>query len=138
MSNIVLTGKIEKVFDKQSGVSQSGNAWSKQEYLILHEDGQYQKRAVFSVFGEEKIQKFAIVEGETITVSLTIDARMYKDRYYNSIDCWKVQRFSEGKGNEVIIQKHPSPEGFDENAAVMQLMSNDSNNQLERNDGLPF
>ena len=80
-----ITGKIIAVLPKQSGTSKrTGNPWSSQEYVIeTHE--QYPKKCCFRVFGDEKINLFAIKANDELTVSIDIDAHEYQGRYFNEI-----------------------------------------------------
>ena len=87
-----IQGKIIAVLDKRSGVSKStGKEWSSQEYVIETHD-QYPKKCCFNVFGEDKINAFAIKAGEELKVSFDIDAHEYQGRYFNNINAWKVER----------------------------------------------
>lgn len=87
-----IQGNIIAVLDKRSGVSKStGKEWSSQEYVIeTHE--QYPKKCCFNVFGEDKINTFAIKAGEELKVYFDIDAHEYQGRYFNNINAWKVER----------------------------------------------
>ena len=87
-----LTGKVIAVMDPRSGVStRTGNAWMTQEYVI-EIPGQYPKRCLFNIFGEDRIKQFNIQMGEEITISFDIDAREYNGRWYNDIRAYNVQR----------------------------------------------
>jgi hypothetical protein len=87
-----LTGLIIAVMPAKSGVSaRTGNPWMNQEYVI-EVPGQYPKRCVFSIFGEDRIKQFAIQNGETITVQFDIDAREYQGRWFNEIRAYNVIR----------------------------------------------
>ena len=87
-----LTGLIIAVMPAKSGVSaRTGNPWMNQEYVI-EIPGQYPKRCVFSIFGEDRIKQFAIQNGETITVQFDIDAREYQGRWFNEIRAYNVIR----------------------------------------------
>jgi hypothetical protein len=91
--DFVVTGDIIQVYAPQTGVSQSGKAWMKQEYLIRYEGGQFPKDLVFMVFGEEKIKQFGISVQEQLTVHLNIIANTGRDgRAYNRVEAWKVER----------------------------------------------
>lgn len=86
------TGKIIAVLEPRSGVAKStGNPWMVQEYVIENHD-QYPRKMCFEVFGEDKIKQFDIKLGEEMVVSFDIDARQWKDRWFNSIRCWRVER----------------------------------------------
>lgn len=91
--DVIMSGQVTAILPAQTGVSQrSGQPWMSQEYVLCHEPGQYPKSVCFRIFGQEKIQQAAIQMGETITVHLNIDARQGQKGYFNSIDCWKVER----------------------------------------------
>ena len=88
-----ITGKIIAVLPPKQGVSQStGNAWMCQDY-VLETQEMYPKKVCFNVFGAEKIQEMNIQLGETLTVSLEINANEYQGTWYNQVRGWKVVRF---------------------------------------------
>ena len=86
-----IQGKIIAVLPKQSGTSKrTGNQWASQDYVIeTHE--QYPRKCAFRVFGEDKINQFAIKSGEELTVSFDIDAHEYNGRWFNSIRAFDVR-----------------------------------------------
>lgn len=89
-----ITGKIIAVLPPKQGVSQStGNAWMCQDY-VLETQEMYPKKVCFNIFGAEKIQEMNIQLGETLTVSLEINASEYQGKWYNQVRGWKVVRVS--------------------------------------------
>ena len=85
-----LTGKIIAVLPATSGVSQrTGNTWMSQDYVI-EVPGQYPKKCVFRVFGEDRIKQFNIQLGQDLTVSFDIDAHEYNGRWFNDIRAFNV------------------------------------------------
>lgn len=87
-----LTGKIIAVMEARGGVSaRTGNSWKTQEYVI-EVPGQYPKRCVFNVFGEDRINQFNIQNGDELTIQFDIDAREYNGRWYNDIRAYNVIR----------------------------------------------
>ena len=87
-----ITGKVIAIMEPRSGVSQrTGNPWMTQDYVI-EVPGQFPRKMVFGVFGEERIKMFNIQIGEEITVQFDIDAREYNGRYYNDIRAFNVFR----------------------------------------------
>ena len=87
-----LTGKIIAVLPANSGVSQrTGNPWMSQEYVI-EVPGQYPRKCVFRIFGEERIKQFKIQNGEDVTVSFDIDAHEYNGRWFNQVSAYNVSR----------------------------------------------
>lgn len=90
INNMDLTGRIIAVMPAQSGVSQrSGNSWMSQDY-VLEVPGQYPRRMVFRVFGEDRIRQFNIQNGEDVTVQFDIDAHEYQGRWFNDIRAFNI------------------------------------------------
>ena len=87
-----LTGRIIAVLPASSGVSaRTGNAWMSQDYVI-EVPGQYPRKCVFRVFGEDRIKQFNIQMGEDLTVSFDIDAHEFNGRWFNDVRAFAVQR----------------------------------------------
>ena len=87
-----LTGRIIAVMEPRSGVSaRTGNSWMTREYVI-EVPGQYPKRCVFNIFGEDRIKQFNIQMNEDITIQFDIDAREYNGRWFNDIRAYNVVR----------------------------------------------
>ena len=87
-----LTGKVIAVLPASSGVSQrTGNPWMSQDYVI-EVPGQYPKKCLFRIFGEDRIKQFNIQMGEDITVQFDIDAHEYNGRWFNEIRAFNIQR----------------------------------------------
>ena len=85
-----LTGRIIAVMPASSGVSQrTGNSWMSQDYVI-EVPGQYPRKCVFRVFGEDRIKQFNIQMGQDYTVSFDIDAHEYNGRWFNDIRAYSV------------------------------------------------
>ena len=75
-----LTGRIIAVLPANSGVSnRTGNPWMSQEYVI-EVPGQYPRKCVFRLFGED------------LTIQFDIDAREYQGRWFNDIRAYNVIR----------------------------------------------
>ena len=85
------TGRIIKVLEARGGVSnRTGNPWKMQDFVIEETVGQFPKRMVFNVFGEDNLTRFNIQEGQELTVSFDINAREYNGRWYNDVRVWNV------------------------------------------------
>ena len=87
-----LTGKIIAILPASSGVSaRTGNPWMSQDYVI-EMPGQFPRRMLFRVFGEDRIKMFNIQPGEEVTVQFDIDAHEYQGRWFNDIRAFNVFR----------------------------------------------
>ena len=85
-----ISGKIIQVLPERGGISQrSGTEWKLGQYL-LETFEQYPKKCLFEVFGSERIAQFNIQAGQSLTISIDIDAREYNGRWYNQIRAYKV------------------------------------------------
>ena len=87
-----LTGRMIAVMAAQSGVSaRTGNSWMSQEYVI-EVPGQYPRKCVFRLFGEDRIKQFNIQQGEDLTIQFDIDAHEYNGRWFNEVRAYNVVR----------------------------------------------
>lgn len=87
-----LTGKVIAILQANSGVSaRTGNPWMNQEYVI-EIPGQYPRKMLFRIFGEDRIKQFNIQAGEEITVQFDIDAHEYNGRWFNEIRAYNIIR----------------------------------------------
>ena len=87
-----LTGKVIAIMAANSGVSaRTGNPWMSQEYVI-EVPGQYPRKMLFRIFGEDRIKQFNIQPGEEITVQFDIDAHEYNGRWFNEIRAYNIMR----------------------------------------------
>lgn len=85
-----IQGKIIAALDVKTGTSARGD-WKVQEFVLETLDGQFSRKMVFSVFGEERLQRFNIQVGQDVNVSFDIDAREYNGRWFNSIRAFDVR-----------------------------------------------
>lgn len=85
-----IQGKVTNILPMRSGVSARGE-WKSQEFVITTEE-QYPKMVCFQVFGEDRINSFALQLGEVVKVSFDISAHDYQGRFFNSINAWKVEK----------------------------------------------
>jgi len=84
-----LKGKIIKILEMQTGEGQKGQ-WSKQEFVI-ETDGQYPQKVCFECWNTtiENLVKFK--EGDTITVHFEPRSKEYNDRWYTTLNAWKLE-----------------------------------------------
>ena len=62
-----------------------------QDYVI-EVPGQYPRKCVFRVFGEDRIRQFNIQQGEDLTVQFDIDAHEFNGRWFNDVRAYNVVR----------------------------------------------
>jgi len=89
-----ITGIIEKVLPLESGVTKAGTDWQKQNFIVTNNDGYDGKKQIFcfEIFGEEKVQNFNKFNkvGDSVKVDFNISTNEWKDKYFTSLQAWKV------------------------------------------------
>lgn len=80
-------GRITWVGQVQNGVSQRGNNYSKQDFEVCYEEGQYPKSIVFSTIDQNIVGRLSI--GLTVEVKFDIESREYNGRKFNDIRIWQ-------------------------------------------------
>ena len=86
-----LQGKVIYALEQRSGTSARGE-WVSQDFVLETINETYPRKMVFSVFGADRLQRFAIQVGQIVNVSFDIDAREYNGRWYNSIRAFDVRQ----------------------------------------------
>ena len=84
-----LSGKIVKVLPLQTGQGKNG-IWKKQDYVLEYGDT-YPKLVCFNLWGD-KVDQFALGEGEAVTISFDVESREYNGKYYTDVKAWKVEK----------------------------------------------
>ena len=85
-----ITGKIIRVLPSQEGVGRNGNPWKVQPY-VLETLGQYPRKVLFEVFGEDRINQNQCDIDQLVTISFDVESREFNGRWYTSIRAWKVK-----------------------------------------------
>ncbi len=67
-----------------------------QSFLLEYSEGSsYTRKMVFDVFGQDRLEKFNIKVGQTVCVSLNIEAQEKDGRWFNSVRAWDVRQRDE-------------------------------------------
>ena len=99
-----IKGNITAIGQKRSGVSQSGNAWTVQEFVITDERNDI---ACFEVFGEENIAKFTL--GQMIEVSCSINCREWNGKYFTTLRYYAPREEQVAAQPQVAATPTPTP-----------------------------
>ena len=111
-----LQGKIIEVLPVKTGSSARGE-WKVQEFVLETIEDRFTHKMVFSVFGEERLQRFNIQLGQMVNVSFDIDAREYQGRWFNSIRAFDVRPVLADVQQPVPPVGSPGAAPFDQQAA---------------------
>ena len=80
-----LEGKIITKLPVQNGTSARG-PWSKQEFVIEYQEGNYPTQVCMNVWGEDKVKELEKFQaGESVKVSFNLSSREYNGRWYSDI-----------------------------------------------------
>lgn len=89
-----ITGAIEKILTLESGTTKDGKEWQKQIFIVANNEGYDNKKQIFcfEIFGEEKVSNFNKYNkvGDVVKVDFNISTNEWKERYFTSLQAWKV------------------------------------------------
>lgn len=85
-----ITGKLIQKLPVKSGVSSSGNNWSKAEFVIETVE-QYPKKVCANLWGDRARALDQFQEGSLITVSFDLESREFNGNWYTDVKAWKVE-----------------------------------------------
>ena len=85
-----IKGKIIAVLPLQSGVSQAGKQWKKQEFVVETPD-QFPRKVCMTLFGD-RVDQYPIAIGDDVVVSIDIESREYNCRWYTNVNAWKIEK----------------------------------------------
>lgn len=101
MANLELQGRLLKKLPVQNGRSARGE-WSKQEFLVEYQEGNFPSTACFNVWGMDKVNDLAkFAEGDEIKVSFNINSREFNGKYYTDLRAWKIAYANEAQAAPV-------------------------------------
>ena len=103
-----LVRKLEPV----SGTSARG-PWSKQEFIVQYQDGNFPNQVVLNVWGEDKVRDLGQYQpGDRIKASLTPSSREFNGRWYTDIAGLSAYEVPEGNVAPAPQQAFQQPQPF--------------------------
>ena len=84
-----ITGTVIQILPEQRFNGKNGEV-VKNQFVIEH-GGQYKKKAVFSVLGEDRWKQMNVVQGADVQVYFDIDAREWNGKWFGELMAWRVQ-----------------------------------------------
>ena len=86
-----ITCKITRVLPTLEGTSKAGQDWKKLSF-IAETTEEYNNLYCFDVFGEEKVDNFLKYNkvGQDVDVEFNIKTNEWKEKFYTSLDAWKI------------------------------------------------
>ena len=87
-----IKGKVVLVLPQQSGTSQAGNQWKKQEFVIETQE-QFPKKICMTLFGD-RVDQYPVAVNDEIVANIDIESREYNGRWYTNVNAWKIEKAS--------------------------------------------
>ena len=93
MSELKVSGKIEKILPVESGTSKAGKEWKKQNFVI-NTGAEFNPTICFSVFGDEKVDNLTKYnkEGDEVEVHFNVSSREWEGKYFHNVDAWRIEK----------------------------------------------
>ncbi len=104
-----ISGTVVSILPELNGTSKNGT-WRKQEF-ILETEGQYPKKVCIMMWGD-KIDQFALAEGDVVTASIDAESREYNQRWYTDLKAWKIEKGVAGSAPAATSSTNNAPGDF--------------------------
>lgn len=90
MANLEIEGRLVRKLAVQTGRSARGD-WSKQEFVVEFQDGNFPSNVVFNVWGADKVRDLEQYQvGDVIRVSFAPSSREFNGRWYTDLRAWRI------------------------------------------------
>ena len=103
-----LEGRIARKLNVQTGTSARG-AWSKQEFILEYQEGNFPSQICMNVWGEDKVRdldKYQV--GDKVKVSIRFRGR---EMAHAHLGTGIMERFAEALADVSNVEKQPKLEG---------------------------
>ena len=87
---LIARGTVIRILPVQEGVSKSGNAWRKGAFVIETES-QYPRTICFNIWNN-RIDEYALTEGDFVEVRFDVESREYMERWYTDVTAYSVSK----------------------------------------------
>ena len=133
-----IVGKVIKILDARAGVSQrTGNEWYIREFVIETED-QYPVKLCIQVSGKDKWEQWNVQVGNKYDVAYNISSREWKEKWFTSVEAWKVTLVSESNKNNGNHNAKEEQITSTTNASTGDTQPTYNAEQANGNEDLPF
>lgn len=100
-----IQGQIIKSLGVRQGTSGQGKQWRSATYVLQVPD-QYKHKMLFEVLGE-RIERFALKEGDNVAIDFEIDAHEWNGKWFNTIKAWNAERTSAPVAQQQSVLTQP-------------------------------
>lgn len=123
------TGIIQRILPIQSGTSQSGNEWKKQDFVFEYfetPDQRWSDKVVLSIMND-RINEFDLKVNDKVRIGFGHRIREYNGRLYNEVQIYKMEKLTDSQ-SERVSDKEQKP-----TSSQAELSTG-----IEKTDDLPF
>lgn len=133
-----LEGRIVRKLNVQTGTSAKG-AWSKQEFILEYQEGNFPTQVCLNVWGEDKVRdldKYQV--GDKVKVSFNLGSREYNGRWYTDVRAWRIEPAGASAPAQAPgYNSAPATASYATPASAPMPSADDMSSPLE-DDDLPF
>lgn len=101
-----IKGTFIKQLEQKTGLSKAGKEWIKREFVI-QTPGQYGKEVCIQAFNDKGDVIDGLAEGEGLTISIDLESRAFNDKYYTSVNAFKISVDSPRSSTDTHRQAAP-------------------------------
>lgn len=136
-----IVGKVIKILDARTGVSQrTGNEWYIREFVIETKE-QYPTKLCIQVSGKDKWEQWNVQVGNKYDVSFNISSREWNEKWFTSVDAWKITLVAENStnnSNDNNAKQEKAQNTTKEEPKQEQPKESNNGGQANNDDDLPF
>ena len=104
-----IEGRIARKLNVQTGTSSRG-AWSKQEFVIEYQEGNFPTQLCMNVWGDDKVRELDKYQvGDKVKISFNLSSREYNGRWYTDVRAWRIE--PAGQVQPAPMQEYGQPAG---------------------------
>ena len=86
-----IEGRIARKLNVQTGTSARG-AWSKQEFILEYQEGNFPSQICMNVWGEDKVRELDKYQiNDQVKISFNLSSREYNGRWYTDVRAWRIE-----------------------------------------------
>ncbi|MFW6348391.1 MAG: DUF3127 domain-containing protein [Cyclonatronaceae bacterium] len=127
--SLEISGTLHQILPKQTGESKRG-PWEKQDFVIETQD-KFPKKVCCTLWGDKTNMLQNLSTGTPLNVSINIESREYRGKWYTDVKAWKLEVGGENGGSN-------RAEGSGSNGMVGDVPPPDDSDLPADDDALPF
>ena len=104
-----IEGRIARKLNVQTGTSSRG-AWSKQEFVIEYQEGNFPAQLCMNVWGDDKVRELDKYQvGDKVRISFNLSSREYNGRWYTDVRAWRIEPAGQVQPAPVQAESYGQP-----------------------------